>query len=189
MIKRLVVLIAAGVAVSLIASGCTGKRAASTVPRTVVFASIEYAPNELALVEWAALVVVATPVGEIQEVPTSKDGLFVNYLQDVRIEEILKGDYAGDTVRVGRAGISSHARPDGLVASDDLRGRLSPGRQILFLKPSLEPGLFQVVGHASGELPLKADGRVGSVRPEAKVFEGLSAAEVRAKISELAGGR
>lgn len=54
-----------------------------------------------------------------------------------------------------------------------------------FLQPSAEAEVFQVVGHASGELPLDATDRVASVRPETQAFARLDVAAVRTKIAEL----
>ncbi len=45
--------------------------------------------------------------------------------------------------------------------------------------------VFQVVGHASGELPLDATDRVASVRPETQAFAQLDVAAVRTTIAAL----
>jgi hypothetical protein len=45
--------------------------------------------------------------------------------------------------------------------------------------------VFQVVGHASGELPLDATDQVASVRPETQAFAQLDVAAVRTTIAAL----
>lgn len=142
------------------------------------------------------------PTRQVEEIPVldgagNSDEVFASSYQIVRVQEVLKGQAPGDTVRVVRAGVSTKARGQGatnrgqqlqgkgILVTEDLRGYMPPGRQILFLEPSAKPGVLQVVGHASGEMPLNPAGRVISLRPEAKAFENLDVPGVKRKIEEL----
>lgn len=155
-----------------------------SVPQ-VVSADIDYAVDEHDLVRRATLVIVGVPTGQVEEVNATPNGLSADFRQTVRVQEVLKGDVSGDTVRVIRAGLTNNAPQQGVIVEDGLRGALPPGKHILFLQPSAELGVFQVVGHASGDLPLDTTERVASVRPETQAFAHLDVASVRTKIVEL----
>lgn len=170
--------------------------------RTVVNADIDYAQDEKDLVQKATLVIVGVPTGQIEEAPVldgagNSDEVFVNYYQTVQVLEVLKGQDPGNTVRLVGSGISTKAKVQGATTEtqqlqgkrvavlEKLRGALSPGKQILFLEPSAKPGVLQVVGYTSGEMPLNPAGRVIPGRPEAKAFENLDVPGAKRKIEEL----
>ncbi len=160
-------------------------RVRSAPVRQVSSGDIAYAQDERALVQTASLVVVGTPTGPIEERATTPDGMLTTFHQSVRVHQVLKGQITADTVRVLRAGLSRQAQRDGVVSSTDVRGPLTQAPLILFLQPSAEAEVFQVVGHASGELPLDMADRVAAVRPETQAFAQLDVAAVRTKIAEL----
>lgn len=151
--------------------------------RTYVTADIDSAVDEQDLVNRATLVVVGTPTGKVDEKVTTEDGVFASYYQTVRLHEVLIGETADKTIRVVRAGVSSKMKDKTVV--EGLKGALPQGKMILFLQPSAEAGVMQVVGHFSGELALDAANKVSTVATEVQIFKGLDIAAVRKKVGEL----
>jgi hypothetical protein len=159
----------------------------------VVTLDIATAANEQALAHDATLIVVGTPMGKAREVPTSQEPegpmavqTFSAYYHTVKVHQVLRGAAMGDTVQVVRGGISSAAKAKGIVSADGDTTALPNGKHILFLQPSAQPEVFQIVGYWSGALQLDANERVKSERQETKGFDGLGIAAVEKKIVELA---
>ena len=138
------------------------------------------------LVDQATLVVVGTPVGQPEEVALEPGGssLLATYPQTIRVVEVLVGAAPGATLRIARTGVSTHGRTQGVVAGEVL-GPLPPGHHVLFLMPTGDAALYQIVGHASGALPLTPAGRVTATRPETRELEQLSVPELRSKLQAL----
>jgi hypothetical protein len=186
MTMRLLVSVLIGTVLFLAATGCSGngQRSGNTTSvRKIVSADIDSAVNERDLVNRATLVVVGSPTGEVEEKVTTNDGEFSAYYQTVRVHEVLMGKTADRTVRVVRTGVSSKMK-DNYKDEDGLRGALPQGRMILFLQPSAEPGVMQVVGHFSGEMVLDSADKVSSL-VDVKTFKGLEVAAVRKRVGEL----
>lgn len=168
-------------------AGASAQPAAQTVQ--LITADIDYALDEQDMTRKAELIVVGTPTGKLDEKITTPDGAFATYQQTIQVHEVLKGDAAISTIRVLRAGVSSAMQQRNNVKVEGLAGPLSPGKQVLFLQPSADPGVWQVVGHSSGQLALQANGRVQAGRPEAKGFDNLSVSEVRQKVQTITAGQ
>jgi len=156
---------------------------------------VETAENEQALVRDATAIVVGTPIGKAREVPTSKDAdgpmgvqTFSAYYHTIKVHRVLQWRDAavGDTIQVVRGGTSSKAKAKGAFNPDGDTAELPNGKHLLFLQPSADPDVFQIVGYWSGALRLDGNERVKSDRPETKGFEGLTVEEVEKKLSELA---
>lgn len=185
MTKRVFASVLVGVVLVLAATGCSGsgqKAAETTSVQNFVTADVDSAVDEEDLVNRATLVIVGTPEGKIEEKVTTQDGMFGSYYQTVRVHEVLMGETEDNTVRVVRAGVSSKGKDNTTV--EGLRGPLPQGKMILFLQPSAEAGVMQVVGHFSGEMVLDAAEEVSVVSSELTAFKGLDVAGVRQKIDE-----
>lgn len=179
-------IMAVGATFAFADAGATAPPAAQNVQ--VITADVDYALDERDLTSKAELILVGTPTGKIDEMITTPDSMFANYQQTIQVHEVLKGE-AGATVRVLRAGVSSVAQQRNRVQVEGLAGPLTPGKQVLFLQPSAETGVWQVVGHTSGQIALEANGRSHASRPEAKSFDNLSVPELRQKVQTLASGQ
>lgn len=180
-------IIGIGAAFAFADAGATAQPAARTVQ--LISADIDYALDEQDLTRRAELILVGTPTGKIDERSTTADGTLATYQQTVQVHEVLKGEAVASTIRVLRAGVSSSMRQRNDIKVEGLAGPLAPGKQVLFLQPSADSGVWQIVGHTSGQLAVQANGRVQASRPEAKGFDNLSVPEVRQKIQTLAAGQ
>lgn len=175
----------------LVLTGC-GSRSPNANPTANEFiiehVDVEKATDVQTLVTNSELVIVGRPVGQVREVSRGSAG--ADFYQDVRVDMVLKGDLGGKTVRVVRYGLSTDASTGGVrvIGADDVQGRLKAGRLIVFLQPSAEQGVYQVVGHSSGEMILDAAGRVVSADPQVSGFTGLDIEGVLGKIREVSAG-
>jgi hypothetical protein len=153
-------------------------------PRKVVRAisEIDYVGSSKELIEKSSVIVYGVATGRSSFTVRSDDGIYGDYLQDVRVLDVLKGQ-APSTVRVVRLGLSSSAQANG-VQADELGGRLPAGPTVYFLQPSASPGVLQIVGHTQGSLVFGSNGRVTKVETHGfDSFVGLTLAQVKARVS------
>lgn len=156
---------------------------------TLAFASVEYAQDEADLVRKSSLIIIGEPVGTVDEVVLTSDGYVSDYYQSVKVERVLRGDNPGSTIQVVRVGPGSKALKTGVRHDGEgTLGPLKPGRKLMFLMPSAKPGVFQVVGHASGEIGLDASSRVLATRREVQALNNLTIDGVSQLITSLSSG-
>lgn len=165
----------------------TAPPSASSTPANAqgVAADAAYAQDERDLVRSATLILVGAPTDEKVELSRSSDGGIINYGQIIRVEQVLKGHTPGSTVQIVRSDFANPTQASGWAVADEAFGLLAPGPHLLFLEPSAAADVFQIVGHASGDMPLDAGGRTTNVRPEVKGFANLDLSGVQNLIAQL----
>ncbi len=190
-VTGLAAVMAGAVATGLLATGGqAGQQRQTTTTgqanrsKIVLSTDIDWAPNEAALVSEASLVVRGTVGSDVRLTPRSPDGLFVDFYLPVQVEEVVGGQDPGSAVTVVWAGLS----PSSSASVEDPDAGLSatppsPGEYVLFLQPSAEPGVYQIVGHTQGLLSLDASGRVAAVGQGGfRDMVGLTVAEIAQRI-------
>lgn len=170
------------------------------VPEVVQACEPVRIPNEQALIERTALVVVGIPVQQVQEVPLTtlkplpldrmsenhKDEL-AYYSQKVQVIEVLQGPANSalkSAIQVGYTRLSTEAKQRISLCPGLAPTPLPPTKQILFLIPSsVKLGEFQLVGF-QGESSYRLDAS-DRVLPSHKFFQGLTVSELQHKIHQL----
>lgn len=134
--------------------------AAQTASRT--FADIDYASTEAEMFRRSSLVIDAIPVGRPIFIPRTPDGDFGDFVQSLRVIDVLKGGAPAvvKVVRLGRAEVSRG------FTEEEIGGPLPAGRAVYALQESAAAGEYQVVGHTQGALMLDEAGRVSAVGAE-----------------------
>ena len=205
MIMRFVGIIVLAISITAALTGCgtsadAGDSVAGTTRPTsvtAIAASLVQAKDDAQLVQWSDLVIYGVPIGEIEVRPPKIQYSYSKYFQDVRILDVLKGEWSGDTLQVVQFGYDQSERQrlkdeeDRVIIvsnEEDFPGPLARGPQILFLRgPKTgvpETGLFSVVGFRQGAFLIDPDERVASAQ-EFKSFEGLDVDQVKQRIEAL----
>lgn len=192
-------LLMGSVIAGMVVSGCSAASPKATSAPTTSsdvrigvssHASIALVRDERELVRRSTLIIRGTPIGKAQFVATSGDKSVGAFYHDVQVHEVLRGRVTSKVIRVLRAGLNPEFRAANLVSHEDLRGELASGNQILFLEPSADSGVFQIVGHWQGVLRLDPKGRVFGIEEQRlKLFDGLDVAGVRNAIEQAAAAR
>ncbi len=126
---------------------------------SAVFVDMTYAADEAELVRSSTLVVIGSPVGDV-EVDLLGDGRFADYYQTIRIESVIGSDVSLDSVRIVWLGVSPSLF-DANIETDSkpLNEILRPGdRYVFFLQTSGAKGLYVPVGHSQGILQFDPGG-------------------------------
>lgn len=200
MAKRLLSWVVLGAIVPLLVVGCasnpqqSAKSSSSGSDGLFVSMDIDLVRDERELVNRATLVAHAVPVGNAEVVSLGREGVVVNYYQDVKVNKVIKGQAPGETARIVTTGIDPGARASyeararaRLFIEDEehFNGPLASSEAILFLQPSAKAGVFQVVGLRQGIFPVNAQGQIISAHNTVKSFVSLDVAGVRQRIDEL----
>lgn len=102
------------------------------------------------VIDSSPLVVTGAAIGEPEIRRPRAELPMVDYYQDVRVEEVIRGSIDGDTVRLVTSG-QSPSGDGGTIVEDPLIGPLPDGTHLLFLRPSsTEPDLYFVTGETDG---------------------------------------
>lgn len=173
--KRILIAAVIGLAVAVGMAALVAKLAPGTSeenrPDVISgFLDIDYAQTPEELAQRASVIVYGTTVGQPTITPKGEDGILADYVQNVVVKEVLKGD-APPTISVVRLGLSPTASEEGIVSAEKLGGPLPSGSGVFLLVQSSVPGLYSVGGHTQGTLMLSPEGRVASI--EDKGFDSL----------------
>lgn len=117
----------------------------------------------------AEIIVYGNVRSDFQIVPLNEYG--ADYVMTLEVIRVFKGQ--SDTeVKVLRGGLLPGNDAD--RDPDELAGLIAPGPTVLFLKPSPQAGVYVVIGHTQGELPVR-DGRVTQGRGASAIrdFNGM----------------
>ncbi|MDQ3381956.1 MAG: hypothetical protein M3546_16865 [Actinomycetota bacterium] len=156
----------------------------------IIKGDIDYVSSFDELVARSTLIVYGVPIGRVTFTIQTETGLFGDYVQSVRVLEVIEGE-APSEIQVVRAGVDEEKAREGVerVQSDLLGGPLPHGRTVLFLNASARPDAYSVVGHTQGTVIFGENDQSEAV--ENRGFEelrGLGLADVKARVKEAKGG-
>lgn len=159
---------------------------------------LDGAGNEVELVNKSSLVIVSTPISQVKEVPVVDQGYgepspdTSNYYQNVRVQEVLKGEAPNGSVTVMTWGISEEGKKKGRLStcSNVIPDKIHQGKQILFLTPLPEQAnVFRITGYSrAGDLELDSSDKVKPTKKGFAPFSGLALPEVRERVKQITEG-
>ena len=155
----------------------------------VIAGDVDYASSVDHLVSRSSLVVFGVPIGKPSFTVQTETGLLGDYLQSVRVIDVLRGD-APREIQVVRMGLDAEKAKD-TVHSDTVGGPLPTRPVVLFLQPSARPDAYAVVGHTQGTLIFGegAENAGANARSEAlehagfDELRGLTIEELKARVT------
>lgn len=132
--------------------------------------SIARVPDVDRLVDEAPVIVYGEVLATYEIIPLHEYG--ADFIMSIDVRKAYKGSPA-DTLQVLRGGLMPGN--DVQREPDMLAGPLTPGPSVLFLQPSAMDGVFQVMGHTQGEMPVR-DGKITKGRGPSALpdFVGMS---------------
>jgi hypothetical protein len=179
---------AAGIGIMLVTTAVVAYDArsdGSASHRTrVIEADMDYVASVDELVQRSTLIVYGVPVGTPEFAVKAETGIIGDYVQTVRVIDVVKGE-APSAIEVVRAGLDEEQALKGVdsVRSVVLGGRLPSGPIMLFLSPSPVTDAYTIVGHTQGTVSFGANEQSGAIEHQGfDELAGLSVEQLTARV-------
>lgn len=160
----------------------------------IIEGDVDYALSADDLIRESSAIVVGIPIGKATFTVQTETGLLGDYLQSVRVLDVLYGD-TPKTIQVVRTGLNEELVREGenVIHADIVGGPLPSKPVVLFLQPSARPDAYSIVGHTQGTLILQEDAEVRGADARSEALEhngfeelrGLTITELRARVAAV----
>lgn len=183
--------------VGVLVAGVLASGGSSTAQETrarVIEGDVDYAASVDDLITRSTLIVFGVPTGKPTFTVQTETGLLGDYVQSVRVVDVLRGE-APREIQVVRMGLDEERAKEGvdIVYADPVAGPLPTRPVVLFLKPSARPDAYSVVGYTQGTVgfPEDAESVGASARSDALEYNGfeelrgLSIAELKERVAAV----